>query len=158
MFVNPFGFDCFHVKCPCRDELNEEILLEITHEKNLTNIVELNLACCNLHSIKFLSNLKNLRSMNLAFNELVKLDELCYFYSLESIDLSYNKLVTFDGMKGLTKLIYLIATNNFLKKSLDEVLTVKRYCPNIKHLDLRANPFDKVRYCESFRQHSLVLP
>ncbi|CAF0783988.1 unnamed protein product [Adineta ricciae] len=136
------------------DELNEEILLEITHEKNLANIVELNLACCNLHSIKFLSNLKNLRSINLAFNELVKLDELCYFYSLESIDLSYNKLVTFDGMKGLTKLIYLIATNNFLKKSLDEVLTVKRYCPNVKHLDLRGNPFDKP---ETYRPRSLAL-
>jgi Leucine-rich repeat (LRR) protein len=128
-----------------RDEITEDKLLEITQEKTLTNIVELNLACCNLHSIKALSNLKNLRSINLAFNELVKLDELCYFYALESIDVSYNKLVTLNGMKGLTKLVYLIATNNFLRKSLDEALTLKRYSPNIKHLDLRGNPFDKVR-------------
>ena len=48
-------------------------------------------------------------------------------------------------MKGLTKLVHLIATNNFLKKSLDEILILKRYCPNILHLDLRGNPFDKVR-------------
>ncbi|UJR26994.1 hypothetical protein I4U23_008301 [Adineta vaga] len=136
------------------DELTEEILLEITKEKNLSNIVELNLACCNLHSIKFLSNLKNLRSINLAFNELVKLDELCYFYALESIDLSYNKLSTLDGMKGLTKLVYLIATNNFLRKSLDEVLILKRYCSSIKHLDLRGNPFDKM---ETYRARTLTL-
>jgi len=117
----------------------------MTHETNLANIVELNLACCNLQSIKVLSNLKNLRSINLAFNDLIKLDELCYFYSLESIDLSYNKLSTLDGIKGLAKLGNLIATNNFLKKSLDEILTLKRYCPNILHLDLRGNPFDRVR-------------
>jgi len=48
-------------------------------------------------------------------------------------------------MKGLTKLIFFIATNNFLKKSLNDILTLKRYCTNLLHLDLRANPFDKVR-------------
>jgi Leucine-rich repeat (LRR) protein len=89
--------------------------------------------------------LKNLRSLNLAFNDLVKLDELAFFYALESIDLSYNKLITLDGIKGLTKLIFFIATNNFLKKSLDDILTLKKYCPNLLHLDLRGNPFDKVR-------------
>jgi Leucine-rich repeat (LRR) protein len=89
--------------------------------------------------------LKNLRSLNLAFNDLVKLDELAFFYALESIDLSYNKLTTLDGIKGLTKLIFFIATNNFLKKSLDDILTLKKYCPNLLHLDLRGNPFDKVR-------------
>ncbi|CAF1567889.1 unnamed protein product, partial [Adineta steineri] len=38
---------------------------------------------------------------------------------------------------------YFIATNNFLKKSLEEILILKRYCPNILNLDLRGNPFDK---------------
>ncbi|CAF3540202.1 unnamed protein product [Adineta steineri] len=139
---------------PKINELTEESLLEITHEKTLSNIIELNLACCNLQSIKILSNLKNLRSLNLAFNDLVKLDDLCYFYSLESIDLSYNKLITLDGIKGLTKLTYFIATNNFLKKSLEEILILKRYCPNILNLDLRGNPFDKL---ESYRARTLAL-
>ena len=44
---------------------------------------------------------------------------------LRRIDLSYNKITTFDGMKGLTKLIFLVATNNFLKKSLDEILILR---------------------------------
>jgi hypothetical protein len=48
-------------------------------------------------------------------------------------------------MKGLTKLIFFIATNNFLKKSLEEILTLKRYCTSLLHLDLRGNPLDKVR-------------
>jgi Leucine-rich repeat (LRR) protein len=128
-----------------RTVLKEETLFKLTSETNLSTIVELNLACCNLHSIKLLSELKNLRSLNLAFNDLVKLDELCFFYALESIDLSYNKLTTLDGLKGLTKLIFFIATNNFLKKSLDDILTLKKYCTNLLHLDLRGNPFDKVR-------------
>lgn len=126
-------------------DLTEANLLQFTFEINLSNIVELNLACCNLQSIKLLSELKNLRSLNLAFNDLVKLDELCYFYSLESVDLSYNKLTSLDGMKGLMKLIFFIATNNFLRKSLDDLLTLKRYCSNILHLDLRGNPYEKVR-------------
>lgn len=128
-----------------RPHLKEETLLQLSSEPSLSNIVELNLACCNLQSIKMLSELKNLRSLNLAFNDLVKLDELCYFYALESIDLSYNKLTSLEGMKGLMKLVFFIATNNFLRKSLDDLLTIKRYCPNILHLDLRGNPFDRVR-------------
>jgi Leucine-rich repeat (LRR) protein len=128
-----------------RNHLSEDTILKLTCETSLASIIELNLTCCNLQSIKILSELKNLRSLNLAFNDLVKLDDLCFFYSLESIDLSYNKLITLDGMKGLTKLIFFIATNNFLKKSLDDILTLRRYCPNILHLDLRGNPFDKVR-------------
>lgn len=92
-----------------------------------------------------LSQLKNLRTLNLEFNEIVKLDELCYFYSLEAINLSYNKLTTLDGMKGLNKLMQFTVTYNFLKKSFDEILTLKRYCPNLLHLDLRGNPLDKVR-------------
>ncbi len=99
--------------------------------------------------------LKNLRSLNLAFNDLVKLDELAFFYALESIDLSYNKLTTLDGIKGLTKLIFFIATNNFLKKSLDDILTLKKYCPNLLHLDLRGNPFDKVRRINRLNQRRL---
>ena len=117
----------------------------MAHETSLANVVELNLACCHLESIQALSQLKNLRLLNLAFNDLVQVDDLSFFYALESIDLSFNKLVTFDGMKGLTKLVTLIATNNALSKSLDEILTLKRYCPNLQHLDLRGNPWDKVR-------------
>ncbi|CAF4500446.1 unnamed protein product, partial [Rotaria sp. Silwood2] len=128
---------------PKISELTEDKLLKIVNETNLSNIIELNLACCNLQSIKILSELKNLRTLNLTFNDLVKLDELCYFYALESIDLSYNKLTTLDGIKGLTKLISFIAANNFLKKSLDDILTLKRYCTNLLHLDLRGNPLDK---------------
>jgi len=124
--------------------LTEESLLKLTHETNLLNIVELNLSCCNLQSMKILSELKNLRSLNFSFNELIKLDDLCYFYSLESIDLSYNRLVSLDGMKGLTKLNFLFATNNFLKKSLDDLLTLKKYCTSLVHLDLRGNSFEKV--------------
>ncbi|CAF3420460.1 unnamed protein product [Rotaria sp. Silwood1] len=139
---------------PKISELTEDKLLKIVNETNLSNIIELNLACCNLQSIKILSELKNLRSLNLAFNDLVKLDELCFFYALETIDLSYNKLTTLDGMKGLTKLITFIATHNFLKKSLDDILTLKRYCTNLFHLDLRENPFDKL---ETFRARTLAL-
>ena len=128
-----------------RVELSESSLLQLSNEINLVNIIELNLTCCHLQSIKILSELKSLRSLNLTFNDLVRLDDLCYFYSLESIDLSYNKLTTLAGMKGLTKLKSFIATNNFLKNSLDDILTLKRYCPNLSHLDLRGNSFDKVR-------------
>lgn len=117
----------------------------MTQETTLANIVELNLTCCNLLSVKFLSELKNLRTLDLTFNELTKLDDLCYFYSLEFIDVSYNKITTLDGMKGLAKLLSFIATHNFLKKSLDEILTLKRYCTSLCHLDLRHNPLDKVR-------------
>ena len=92
-----------------------------------------------------LAELKNLRSLNLAFNDLIKVDELSFFYALETVDLSYNKINTLDGIKGLTKLTFLVATNNFLRKSLDDVLTIRRYCLNISHLDLRGNPWDKVR-------------
>jgi Leucine-rich repeat (LRR) protein len=129
-----------------RMNLSEENLLHYTRETNLGNIVELNLSCCNLQSIKILSQMKQLRTLNLTFNELMKLDDLCFFYALESIDLSYNKISTFDGVKGLIKLHTLVATNNILKKSLDEILHIKRHCSNLLHLNLRDNPFDKVRH------------
>ncbi|CAF3373605.1 unnamed protein product [Rotaria socialis] len=135
-------------------DLSEDKLLKLVNETNLANIVELNLTCCNLHSIKLLSELKSLRTLDLSFNELVKLDELCYFYSLEFIDLSYNKITTLDGIKGLAKLLSFIATHNVLKKSLDEILTLKRYCPSLCHLDLRRNPLDKA---ETFRPRALAL-
>ncbi|CAF5203769.1 unnamed protein product, partial [Rotaria magnacalcarata] len=128
---------------PKINDLSEDKLLKLVNETNLANIIELNLTGCNLHSIKLLSELKSLRTLDLTFNELVKLDELCYFYSLEFIDLSYNKITTLDGIKGLAKLLSFIATHNLLKKSLDEILTLKRYCPSLCHLDLRRNPLDK---------------
>ena len=110
----------------------------------MNNIIDLNLACCNLKSIKMISQLKNLRTLNLSFNELTQLDELCFLYLLESIDLSYNKIQTFEGIKGLPKLTVLVATHNELTKSLNEILILKRYCPALLHLDLRENPLDKV--------------
>lgn len=128
-----------------RPQLNEENLSKHTRESNMNNIIDLNVSCCNLKSIKMISQLKNLRTLNLSFNDLIQLDDLSYLYHLESIDLSYNKIHTFEGIKGLPKLTVLIATNNELTNSLNEILTLKRYCPALLHVDLRENPLDKVK-------------
>lgn len=124
-------------------QLSEQSLLALCPEVvSFSAITDLNLHESGLQRLKPIQECTSLRRLVISFNEVARLDEVSGL-PLETLDVSFNRLQTLDGMRNLVKLKVLDLSWNRLHNSREDVSLLRKYAPNITHLQVHHNPWQK---------------
>lgn len=94
------------------------------YQRQLNNLVELDLSSSNISSLEGIEQLENLVSLNLRSNQLQDISQLAALEKLEKVDLRDNKVTDISPLAGLDRLEYLNLYGNSTLQSIEPLASL----------------------------------
>ncbi len=121
------------------EEISDFIIQNVSKEKEMANIVYLNLFNNRISKIKCLYQLTNLTTLVLSFNEIDRIEGLTECKALKRLDLSHNFIRKIEGLENKGSLAQFNLANNWVF-DLQQLDHLKVNCPALRELGLKCNP------------------
>ncbi|XP_069495003.1 leucine-rich repeat-containing protein 9 isoform X2 [Ambystoma mexicanum] len=123
--------------------LDEKTILSLAKADICSQVEVLNLHGNGLNKLKDLSKFTSIWKLIISFNEFTSLEDVSYLPNLEYLDASHNRVITLEGFKGLGKLRHLDLSWNQLKKTKEEIQSLRKNTSKLLSLNLENNPWHK---------------
>ena len=119
--------------------ITQDIIINISRERDLERIIYLNLFNNKIKKIENLGGLVNLQTLILSFNEIEEIEGLSKNVNLRKLDLNHNFIRFIRNLDSLVNLTQLDLRHNWIA-DINCVDKIEQHCRSLTELGLKCNP------------------